>query len=280
MKIAIAQINSTSDLEANFELIRDQATRAREAGAAVVVFPEATMCAFGNPLTEVAEPLEGPWATRVRKLSADLGIVTVHGMFTPGEGARVRNTLLATGPGVEASYDKIHLYDAFGFAESEAVTAGESISTFEVEGTTFGLTTCYDVRFPDLYRAYAVAGATVNIVCASWGDGPGKAEQWDTLIRARALDTTTFVVACDQADPAASGHPATGSTPLGVGHSAAISPLGQTLAAAPLGPSLTVVDLDVAGLGDARAKLPVLANARRFDAAGVATAPGTATVLP
>ncbi|GAA1367120.1 carbon-nitrogen hydrolase family protein [Arthrobacter rhombi] len=280
MKIAIAQINSTSDLEANFELVRDQATRAREAGAAVVVFPEATMCAFGNRLTEVAEPLEGPWATRVRKLSAELGIVTVHGMFTPGEGARVRNTLLATGPGVEASYDKIHLYDAFGFAESEAVTAGESISTFEVEGTTFGLTTCYDVRFPDLYRANAAAGATVNIVCASWGDGPGKAEQWDTLIRARALDTTTFVVACDQADPAASGHPAAGSTPLGVGHSAAISPLGQTLAAAPLTPSLTVVDLDVAGLGDARAKLPVLSNARRFDAAGVAAAPGTTTVLP
>lgn len=280
MKIAIAQINSTSDLEANFELVRDQATRAREAGAVVVVFPEATMCAFGNPLTEVAEPLEGPWATRVRKLSAELGIVTVHGMFTPGEGARVRNTLLATGPGVEASYDKIHLYDAFGFAESEAVTAGETISTFEVEGTTFGLTTCYDVRFPDLYRANAAAGATVNIVCASWGDGPGKAEQWDTLIRARALDTTTFVVACDQADPAASGHPAAGSTPLGVGHSAAISPLGQTLAAAPLTPSLTVVDLDVAGLGDARAKLPVLSNARRFDAAGVAAAPGTTTVLP
>ncbi|WP_417234797.1 carbon-nitrogen hydrolase family protein [Arthrobacter sp.] len=280
MKIAIAQINSTSDLPANFELVSDHARRAREAGAAVVVFPEATMCAFGNPLAEVAQPLDGPWAQQVRTLSAELGIVIVHGMFTPGEDGRVRNTLLATGPGVEASYDKIHLYDAFGFAESDTVTAGDSIATFEVEGTVFGLSTCYDVRFPDLYRANAAAGAAVNIVCASWGDGPGKAGQWDTLIRARALDTTTFVVACDQADPAASGKPAAGSTPLGVGHSAAISPLGQTLAAAPQTPSLTIADLDVASLGDARGKLPVLANTRRIDAAGSAAAPGTTAVHP
>lgn len=277
LKIAIAQINSTSDLEANFGLVGDYAARARNAGAAVVVFPEATMCAFGNPLADVAQPLDGPWAHRVRELSAELGIVIVHGMFTPGEGGRVRNTLLATGPGVEAAYDKIHLYDAFGFAESDAVTAGDSISTFEVAGTVFGLSTCYDVRFPDLYRAAAAAGAAVHIVCASWGDGPSKAAQWDVLVRARALDTTAFVVACDQADPAASGQPATGSTPLGVGHSAVISPLGQTLAAAPDTRSLTVVELEVDGLDEARATLPVLANTRRFDAEGTATAPdGTA----
>lgn len=281
MKIAIAQINSTADLEANFELVRLQAGRARDAGAAIVVFPEATMCAFGNPLADVAQPLDGPWANRIRELSADLGIVTVHGMFTPGEGNRVRNTLLATGPGGEVSYDKIHLYDAFGFAESDAVTAGTSIATFEVAGVVFGLSTCYDVRFPDLYRATTAAGAAVNIVCASWGDGPGKADQWDALVRARALDTTTFVIACDQADPAASGNPATGSTPLGVGHSAVISPLGQTLAAAPTGPSLTVAELDLDGLDEARAKLPVLANARRFDAAGtVRASPATTPHRP
>ncbi|WP_372697723.1 carbon-nitrogen hydrolase family protein [Arthrobacter sp. JSM 101049] len=278
MTIALAQLNSTADLEANFDLVRDQARRAREAGAAVVVFPEATMCAFGNPLTAVAEPLDGPWANRIRALSAELGIVTVHGMFTPGEGGRVRNTLLATGPGVEASYDKIHLYDAFGFAESDALTAGDSIATFEVQDTVFGLSTCYDVRFPDLYRATTAAGAAVNIVCASWGDGPGKAAQWDALIRARALDTTTFVIACDQADPNASGRPASGTAPLGVGHSAVISPLGQTLAASDPGPSLTIVELDVEGLDAARATLPVLANARAFDASGTAAAPtGTKT---
>lgn len=273
LTIALAQLNSTADLEANYALVRDQARRASEAGAAVVVFPEATMCAFGNPLAGVAEPLDGPWAERIRALSAELGITTVHGMFTPGEGSRVRNTLLATGPAVEASYDKIHLYDAFGFAESDAVTAGDSIATFEVGGTVFGLSTCYDVRFPDLYRATTAAGAKVNIVCASWGDGPGKAAQWDALIRARALDTTTFIIACDQADPAASGRPASGPAPLGVGHSAVISPLGRTLAASEPGPSLLVADLDLEGVDAARAALPVLANRRDFDAHGTAAAP-------
>lgn len=278
LKIALAQINSTADLEANFEVVREQATRARDAGAAVVVFPEATMCAFGNPLAEVAQPLDGDWAQRIRSLSAELGIVTVHGMFTPGEDGRVRNTLLATGPGVEASYDKIHLYDAYGFAESDTVTAGDSIATFEVDGVRFGLSTCYDVRFPDLFRANAAAGAVVNIVCASWGDGPGKAQQWDILVRARAVDTTTFVIACDQADPAASGRPATGSTPLGVGHSSVISPLGSTLASGPTGPRLTVVDVEAGDVEEARSKLPVLANARQIDAQGRATAPGSAPV--
>lgn len=278
LKIALAQINSTADLEANFDVVRDQATRARDAGAAVVVFPEATMCAFGNPLTEVAQPLDGDWARRIRALSAELGIVTVHGMFTPGEEGRVRNTLLATGPGVETSYDKIHLYDAYGFAESDAVTAGDSIATFGIDGVVFGLSTCYDVRFPDLFRATTAAGAVVNIVCASWGDGPGKAEQWDTLVRARALDTTTFVVACDQADPAASGRPATDSTPLGVGHSAVISPLGATLASGQTGPRLTIVDLEADDVEQARRKLPVLANARPVGAHGRAAAAGSAPV--
>lgn len=278
LKIALAQINSTADLEANFDVVRDQATRARDAGAAVVVFPEATMCAFGNPLAEVAQPLDGDWARRIRTLSAELDIVTVHGMFTPGEDGRVRNTLLATGPGVETSYDKIHLYDAYGFAESDAVTAGDSMATFEIDGVVFGLSTCYDVRFPDLFRATTAAGAVVNIVCASWGDGPGKAEQWDTLVRARALDTTTFVIACDQADPAASGRPATDSTPLGVGHSAVISPLGATLASGPTGPRLSIVDLEAEDVEQARRKLPVLANARPIGAHGRAAGPGSAPV--
>ena len=77
--------------------------------------------------------------------------------------------------------------------------------TFEVNGTTFGLATCYDVRFPALFTANARAGAQVNIVCASWGAGEGKAEQWDLLVRARAVDSTTFVVACGQGDPASVG---------------------------------------------------------------------------
>lgn len=264
MRLAVAQIISGSDPGLNLELIRDYAARAADARAELVVFPEAAMCAFGNDLNAVAEPLDGPWAESVRGVAAELGITIVAGMFTPGSGGRVRNTLLVTGPGVEAAYDKIHLFDAFGFAESDSVDAGESPVTFQVGETVFGLATCYDVRFPALFAANARAGAQVNIVCASWGAGAGKADQWDLLVRARAVDSTSFVIACGQGDPASVGAPSAGTAPTGIGRSAVVSPLGVTLAALGDEPELAVIDIDTADIAQVRAKLPVLANARSF----------------
>jgi deaminated glutathione amidase len=264
MRLAVAQIISSADQAANLELIRDYATRAKAAGAELVVFPEAAMRAFGNTLADIAEPLDGPWATTVRGIARDLDVAIVAGMFTPGADGRVRNTLLVTGPGLDTSYDKIHLFDAFGFAESDSVDAGTSPVTFKLNGTTIGLATCYDVRFPALFTANALAGAHVNIVCASWGAGDGKAEQWDLLIRARAVDSTTFVVACGQGDPASIGLPSAGAAPTGIGHSAVISPLGSPLATLGREPELAVVDIDPTSIDDVRGKLPVLANARTF----------------
>jgi predicted amidohydrolase len=264
MRLAVAQIVTGADLAANLGLIRDYATRAKTAGAELVVFPEAAMRAFGHPLADIAEPLDGPWATTVRAIAADLDIAVVAGMFTPGEGGRVRNTLLVTGPGLDASYDKIHLFDAFGFAESDSVEAGTAPVTFDLNGTTIGLATCYDVRFPALFTANARAGAAINIVCASWGAGEGKAEQWDLLVRARAVDSTTFVVACGQGDPGTLGLPSAGAAPTGIGHSAVVSPLGAALVALGGKPELAVVDVDPSVIPEVRAKLPVLANARSF----------------
>ena len=267
MRIALAQIITGRDLAGNLALVEDYAARARASGAELVVFPEATMRAFGNPLLDIAEPLDGPWASRVRNIAAEHGIVIVAGMFTPGaagDGGRVRNTLLVTGRGIEASYDKIHLFDAFGFAESDTVDAGTEPVTFEFDGVTFGLATCYDIRFPDLFTENADRGAAVNIVCASWGSGPGKAEQWTLLARARALDSTTLVLACGQGDPASQGIEARGAAPTGVGHSVVVSPLGEVLQELDGAPGLLFADLDPATVKDARAKLPVLANRRRF----------------
>jgi deaminated glutathione amidase len=127
-----------------------------------------------------------------------------------------------------------------------------------------GLATCYDVRFPALFTANARAGAQVNIVCASWGAGEGKAEQWDLLVRARAVDSTTFVVACGQGDPASIGLPSAGSAPTGIGHSAVVSPFGTPLVVLGREPELAVVDIDPSVIADVRGKLPVLANARSF----------------
>jgi predicted amidohydrolase len=226
------------------------------------------MRAFGNSLTDIAEPLDGAWANEVRRIASELGVVIVAGMFTPGAtagyGSKVRNTLLATGPGVEASYNKVHLFDAFGFAESDTVEAGTTPVTFDVGGLTFGLATCYDIRFPALFTANADRGALANIVCASWAAGPGKVEQWRLLSRARAVDTTTFVLACGQADPTTQGLEVRGAAPTGVGYSAVISPFGTVISELDAEPGLLFADLDRDLVDEARKTLPVLANRRSF----------------
>jgi predicted amidohydrolase len=280
VRVALAQVVTGREISGNLDLVENLARQAKKGGAELVVFPEATMRAFGNSLLDIAEPLDGPWATRVREIAAELDIAIVAGMFTPGQSGpagsgqagredsnavtKVRNTLLVTGPGVEASYDKIHLFDAFGFAESDTVEAGTGPVTFELGGISFGLATCYDVRFPALFTANADLGAEVNIVCASWGSGPGKVDQWRLLARARAVDTTTYVLACGQGDPVTQGIEAKGSAPTGVGHSAVVSPLGEVIEELDGGTGLLFADLDPAVVKEARTKLPVLANRHDF----------------
>jgi predicted amidohydrolase len=261
VRIALAQILSTPDPAHNLGLIEDGTRQAEEAGADVVVFPEASMCCFGVSLGPVAEPLDGPWAERVRAIAAEAGITVIAGMFTPADDGRVHNTLIATGGGVEASYDKIHLFDAFGFAESRTVAPGTKPVTIVVDGVTVGLATCYDLRFPGLFQELASSGASVVLVPASWGAGPGKREQWDLLVRARALDSTAFVAACDQADPTTAGREP-GSAPTGIGASLAVGPLGAVIDQLGAEPGMLVADLDLEEVHQARRTVPVLANRR------------------
>ncbi|TKV61450.1 carbon-nitrogen hydrolase family protein [Nakamurella flava] len=263
MRIAVAQIASRIDPAVNLRLVTDGIRAAADAGAALVVFPEAAMCAFGVALAPVAEPLDGPWATAVREVADEHDVCAVVGMFTPASGGRVRNTLLATGRGVETSYDKIHLYDAHGFRESTTVAPGTAPMTFTVDGVTVGLATCYDVRFPGLFQTLADRGAEVVVMPSSWGAGPGKREQWDLLTRARALDSTTFVAACDQARPATAGVPTYGTAPTGIGASIVVAPDGSMVDQLDEAPGTLVVDLDLERVAQVRAVLPVLVN-RRF----------------
>ncbi|MFI6099721.1 carbon-nitrogen hydrolase family protein [Lentzea sp. NPDC051213] len=257
MRIALCQISSTADPQENLALLRAQVATAAAEGARIVQFPEATQCRFGVPLTPMAEPLDGPWATAVREIADEHDVVVVAGMFTPGEAGRVTNTTLVTGAGLHLGYAKIHLFDAFGFRESDSVTPGDKPVTFEVDGTTLGLATCYDVRFPELFRALADT-APVILLGASWGAGPGKADQWDLLVRARALDATSWVLACGQADPDADY----GSAPTGIGRSAVVDPLGTVRARLGGAPGMLLSDVDVAAVEEARRTLPVLANRR------------------
>lgn len=261
MRIALAQILSEPDPTANLALVEEYTNQAAAAGARMVLFPEATMCRFGVPLGPVAEPLDGPWATGVRAIAERAGIVVVAGMFTPADDGRVFNTLLATGPGVEASYDKIHLYDAFGFQESKTVAPGREPVLIDVDGVRVGITLCYDVRFPELYVELAEAGAQLITVHASWGSGPTKLDQWTLLARARAIDTTGYIAAVDQGFPrpevAALG-------PTGVGGSLVASPTGEVLVQAGGDPQLLVADLDLEAGRKARETIAVLSNRARF----------------
>jgi deaminated glutathione amidase len=262
MRIALAQIRAGTDPTANLALVAENTRRAADAGAALVVFPEATLCRFGVPLAPVAQPLDGPWASGVRSIAADAGIVVVAGMFVPSPDGRVTNTVIATGPGVDAHYDKIHMYDAFGFEESHTVAPGREPVVIDVDGVGVGLTTCYDVRFPALYTELADRGAKVMTVSASWGTGPGKLEQWTLLVRARAIDTNSYVAAAGQAYPgdelAAKGQP------MGVGGSLIASPLGAVVADADAEPRLVIADIDLDAVTSARDTVAVLRNRSDF----------------
>jgi predicted amidohydrolase len=259
MRIACAQILSGTDPAANLAFVEDYTRRAAESGARLVVFPEATMCRFGVPLAPIAEPIDGRWADAIRSIAAAADLTVLVGMFTPASDGRVTNTLLATGRGVEARYDKIHLYDAFSFTESATVTPGHEPVVIRIDGVGVGVTLCYDIRFPALFTELADRGASVITVSASWGAGPGKLDQWQLLSRARALDTTCFVAAAGQAYPGP--ELAESSTaPTGVGGSLVASPVGEVLVSAGSSPQLLVCDLDIGGLEAVRKTLPVLNN--------------------
>jgi predicted amidohydrolase len=263
LRVALAQILSGSDPQENLELVATYAAEAAAQGAQLVIFPEATMRRFGLPLAEIAEPVVGGWAQQLGKIAEHHQLVIIAGMFTPGEDGRIHNTLRAVGPDVDAYYNKVHLFDAFGFRESDTVAPGTEPVMITVGETKVGLTTCYDVRFPGLYMALAEQGAEVICVAASWGAGVGKIEQWQLLTRARALDSTAYVLAAGQADPAAAGVVLDGTAPTGVGYSAAISPRGEVIRSLGTEIGLLLADLDLDEVTKTRATIPVLAN-RRF----------------
>ncbi len=251
--VAAAQVGSGPVVQENLSLVEEFAARAAEAGAAIVAFPEATMACFGTDLASVAEPLDGPFADGVRQIAARLGITLVVGMFEPSGDGRVFNTLLLTGPDGDTTYRKIHLFDAFGSKESDTVAPGSEHVTTQVGGVRVGLATCYDLRFADQFTALGRAGAELVVTPASWGDGPGKAEQWDLLTRARAMDAQAFVLAAGQA-----WRPAEGADPLGIGRSCVTDGLGRVRARLGHESGLLVTQIDTDEVAAIRTRVPIL----------------------
>jgi predicted amidohydrolase len=224
------------------------------AGTDLAVLPEAFARDFGPAGSDVsafAEAVDGPFATEVERVAKEQGTTVVAGMFEPGDDpGRPFNTLVVRGA-VRAEYRKIHLYDSFGYRESDRLTAGplEPV-VMEVAGFVVGLMTCYDLRFPELARALVDRGAEVLVVPAAWVAGPRKVDHWRTLVRARAIENTVHVVAVGQPGPRYSGH------------SLVVDPLGEVLAEGGEGPEVLAATLRREELEEARRTNPSLTNRR------------------
>lgn len=264
MRLAVAQYTVTDDKTANLQAIGERAAEAAAGGADLVVCPEAAMVRFPDSddspaLRENAEPLDGPFATGIRKVSASSGVTVVAGMFEPADEAggpgpdgRVLNTVVvAAGGELVGAYRKLHLYDAFARKESAQVAPGEGeVLTFGCGGVTVGVATCYDLRFPEIFRDLADHGAELVAVPAAWVRGPLKEEHWLTLLRARAIENTCYVAGAGEVSRSA------------VGRSAVFDPLGLQLADLGEAPGLGIVDLSRDRVSSVRKTVPSLANRR------------------
>lgn len=264
MRAAAVQLQSTPDRDRNLETA-DRLTRAAaKAGAELVVLPE-KWPALGTPEQTIAaaEPLDGPVATWARDIARELEIDLVAGSFTehvPGDD-RERNTSLHVGPdgAVRATYRKIHMFDVeVGgrvYKESAHEAPGEAIVTSQTAGgAMLGLSICYDVRFPELYRILAVKGAEIVVVPAAFTFATTR-DHWEILLRARAIEGQAFVVAANQIGEHAPGIRSGGRSMI-------VDPWGVVLATAPDSETFVVADLDLERQAEIRRTLPSLANRR------------------
>jgi predicted amidohydrolase len=228
-----------------------------EPGTGLVLLPEAFMRDFGKPgsdIGEFAEPVDGPFVRRLREFAAEHDTTVVAGMFEVSDDpGRPYNTLAVVGPdGLRASYRKIHLYDSFGYKESDRLSAGPVAPVLvDVEGFQVGLMTCYDLRFPELARELVRLGAQLVVVPSAWVAGPGKVEHWRTLAMARAIENTAYVAAVGQPGPRYTGH------------SILVGPAGQVVAELGDGDHVISASVSTEELEEARSANPSLRN-RRF----------------
>ncbi|NRQ49108.1 carbon-nitrogen hydrolase family protein [Aeromicrobium stalagmiti] len=256
MRVALVQRASATDSVANRDSVGAQLADLGPADDLdLVVLPEATMHDFGSAdhdLAAVAEPLDGPFVQLVSAEARRLGATIVAGMFEQTDDLPY-NTLVVVGPDGElrTTYRKIHLYDSFGYLESDRLRAGaiEPV-VVEVAGQQVGLMTCYDLRFPEMARALVDAGATTIVVPAAWVAGDHKLDHWRTLLAARAIENTVHVAACAQGGDRYTGH------------SLVADPWGSIVDEADSAATIIRTTLDVADVARARDVNPSLTNRR------------------
>jgi predicted amidohydrolase len=264
MRAAAVQLNSTGDRSRNISAAEKLVRDAAAAGAELVALPEKwNLLAAGEEMAAGAETLDGPSLGAARGWARELGIHLLAGSISERGPEKAFNTSVLIGPdGADlAVYRKIHLFDVeaggVSYRESDHEDAGTEIVTGAVGGLTAGLTVCYDLRFPELYRILAVRGARLITVPSAFTLATGR-DHWEVLLRARAIENQVFVLAPNQVGetpPHYSSH----------GRSAIVDPWGVVLATAPDEECFIAADLDLAAQDRVRESLPSLAN-RRPDA--------------
>jgi predicted amidohydrolase len=262
VRVAVVQMTSTDDLEVNLEAASAFVEEAAAAGAALVALPEnfAYLRREGKPIP-CAQGLDGEIVTRLRALARSRAIWLLGGSFPeriPGD-ARVHNTsvLCASDGSLAAVYRKIHLFDvdlaAQGggrFAESAAVAPGAEVVVAPSPFGGIGLSICYDLRFPELYRQHAARGARILAVPSAFARETGR-DHWEVLLRARAIENQAFVLA-----PAQWGQH--GEDRASHGRSLVVDPWGVILAQAPDRACVVTAECDLAHQERIRAALPCL----------------------
>jgi deaminated glutathione amidase len=267
MRAAAIQLNSTGDKARNVQTAERLVRAAAGDGAELAVLPEKWNL-LGDSATQLAgaEPLDGPTISAARAWARELGIHLIAGSIAERvegqEKAFNTSTLIGPDGELEARYRKIHMFDVdvggVVYRESDHDEPGDEVVSAALgaplEGVTVGLTVCYDLRFPELYRILAVRGATVITVPSAFTLDTGK-DHWEVLLRARAIENQAFVVGANQVGEAPPHY-------RSYGRSAIVDPWGVVLAQAPDEECFVAADLDLELQERVRATLPSLANRR------------------
>jgi predicted amidohydrolase len=264
LRAAAVQLTATPDKAANMQAADRLVRQAAADGARLIVLPEKwSVLGRGTDLREGAEPLDGPAITWARETARELGIDLVAGSVSERiEGdEKLRNTSLHIGPDgeIKATYRKMHMFDVevegTVYRESEHEEPGDDVVVSPTAGgVELGLTVCYDIRFPELYRILAVRGARVITIPAAF-TVPTTRDHWEVLVRARAIEDQCFVIAANQVGTHVEGL-ASG------GRSMIVDPWGLVLAQAADAQTVITADLDLDAQAAMRTRLPSLANRR------------------
>jgi predicted amidohydrolase len=263
MRVAVCQLNSREDRAQNLTVARALLERAAAGGAKFALLPEYVDFLGRSADAPKPEPIDGEFAEFFAAAARELGLWVHAGSFHEAgpDTMRTYNTSLIFAPDGQraATYRKIHLYDVeiagrVSYQESRSVAPGDATVVTEVDGVPVGLSICYDLRFPELYRQLAIAGAKILVVPAAFMLHTGR-DHWEVLLRARAIENQCYVLAAGQI-----GDHDPGRTCFG--RSMIIDPWGTVLAQAPDTVGVTFADLDLDRLDRIRTEVPSLANRR------------------